>query len=73
MPATRRKLMVSDRRLYGQLYFLDPDETVNERVNHPLHSEITTSTMKLLEFIILAQNRYVQVIYNEAKSIGRNK
>ncbi|CAG5035773.1 unnamed protein product [Parnassius apollo] len=57
---TQNDFGVFERPLYGQLYFLDPDEAVNERVNHPLNSGITTSMMKLLEFIIRAHNRYVQ-------------
>lgn len=39
---------------------LDPDEAVNETVNHPRSSGITVTMMKLLEFIIRAQNHYVQ-------------
>lgn len=57
---TQNDVGVFERPQYGQLYFLDPDEAVNERVNHPLNSGITTSMMKLLEFIVRAQNRYAQ-------------
>ncbi|GBP31298.1 hypothetical protein EVAR_31423_1 [Eumeta japonica] len=51
---------VFERPLYGQLYFLDPDDAVNERVNHPLNSGISSSLMELLEYIIRARNGYVQ-------------
>ncbi|GBP60013.1 hypothetical protein EVAR_41295_1 [Eumeta japonica] len=51
---------VFERPLHGQLYFLDPDDAVNERVNHPLNSGISSSLMELLEYIIRARNGYVQ-------------
>lgn len=57
---TQNDVGVFERPQYGQLYFLDPDEAENERINHPFNSGITTSMMKLLEFIIRAQNRYAQ-------------
>lgn len=44
---------------YGQMYFLDTDEAVRERLNHPLNHDISHSLMALLDETIRVENRYV--------------
>ena len=39
---------------------LDPDNAVDESINHPFSYGISTSVRKLLEYITRAYNGYVQ-------------
>ncbi|XP_055860289.1 uncharacterized protein LOC129921730 [Biomphalaria glabrata] len=49
-----------ERPQYGQLYFLDPDDAVNERIHHPYNSDINQDLMNRLEKIIRAVNCFAQ-------------
>ena len=49
-----------ERPRYGQMYFLDNEDAVNERVNIPLNNGISVPLMNLLEGIIRSQNPFVQ-------------
>ena len=45
---------------YGQMYFLDPNEAVEERLAHPLNYGISHNLMNLLEEILRDSNDYAK-------------
>ena len=47
---------------YGQMYFLDPNEAVEERLKHPLNYEISHSLMHLLEELLKESKDYTKVM-----------
>ena len=45
---------------YNQMYFLDPNEAIKERLTHPLNSGTSRNLMNLLEITLKYTNDYVK-------------
>ena len=60
-----------ERPQYGQIYFLDNDDAVSERLNNPINHGISESLVNLLEQVIRSQNPFIEGL-NDAGSRSRS-